>query len=96
MLRELGIRSAPERLVDRAAERVEWDDDDRCCGFGGLFSVKLPEVSTAMADEKLASLAVDEVVGCDASCLAQLRTRSEKVGRPVRTRHLAQLLDEAL
>ena len=96
MLRELGIRSEPERLVDRVAERVAWDDDDRCCGFGGLFSVKLPEVSTAMADEKLASLPAGEVVGCDASCLAQLRTRSEQVGTPVRTRHLAQLLDEAL
>lgn len=95
MLRELGIRGEPEALVDRVAERVPWEGDDRCCGFGGLFSVKLPEVSTAMADEKLAALPVDEVVGCDASCLAQLRTRSEKVGRPIRTRHLAQLLDEA-
>ena len=96
MLRELGIRSEPERLVDRVAQRVDWEDDDRCCGFGGLFSVKLPEVSTAMADEKLASVDADVVVGCDASCLAQLRTRSEKVGNPVRTRHLAQLLDDAL
>jgi L-lactate dehydrogenase complex protein LldE len=96
MLRELRLRDEPEALVDRVAERVPWDGDDRCCGFGGLFSVKLPEVSTAMADEKLAALPVDEVVGCDASCLAQLRTRSEAVGRPIRTRHLAQLLDEHL
>jgi L-lactate dehydrogenase complex protein LldE len=96
MLRELGIRSEPKRLVDRVAQRVDWADDDRCCGFGGLFSVKLPEVSTAMADEKLAGLPADEIVGCDASCLAQLRTRSEKIGNPVRTRHLAQLLDESL
>ena len=96
MLRELRIHDEPEGLVDRVAQRVEWADDDRCCGFGGLFSAKLPEVSTAMADEKLASLPVGEVVGCDTSCLAQLRTRSESVGRPVRTRHLAQLLDDAL
>ncbi len=96
MLRELGIRHDPESLVDRVAERVDWPDDDRCCGFGGLFSVKLPEVSTAMADEKLATVDADLVVGCDASCLAQLRTRSEAVGPPVRTRHLAQLLDDAL
>ena len=96
MLRELGIRHAPESLVDRVGSRVTWEDDDRCCGFGGLFSVKLPEVSTAMADEKLASLDADVLVGCDASCLAQLRSRSEAVGTPVRTRHLAQLLDDAL
>lgn len=101
MLRELGVRAAPEALVDRVegAERVTWSGDDRCCGFGGLFSVKLPEVSVAMADEKLVALAEagpDVVVGCDASCLAQLRTRSESVGHPVRTRHLAQLLDDAL
>jgi L-lactate dehydrogenase complex protein LldE len=101
MLRELRIRAAPEHLVDRVdgVERVAWDGDDRCCGFGGLFSVKLPELSAAMADEKLAALAdagVDEVVGCDASCLAQMRTRSAAVGAPVRTRHLAQLLADAL
>jgi L-lactate dehydrogenase complex protein LldE len=101
MLRELGVREAPERLVDRVdgTERVAWDGDDRCCGFGGLFSVKLPEVSVAMADEKLGALAdagADIVVGCDASCLAQLRTRSESLGPPLCTRHLAQLLDESL
>ncbi len=101
MLRELGVRSAPEDLVDRVGgvERVTWDGDDRCCGFGGLFSVKLPELSVAMADEKLADLAAaepDVLVGCDTSCLAQLRTRSEAVGLRVRTRHLAQLLDDAL
>ena len=101
MLRELGIRAAPERLVDRVAgaERVAWDGDDRCCGFGGLFSVKLPELSIAMADEKLTELAAadpDVLVGCDTSCLAQLRARSEAVGLPVRARHLAQLLDDAL
>lgn len=97
MLRELGLRAEPEAAVDRVAERVPWADDDRCCGFGGLFSAKLPEVSVAMADEKLASLpdGVD-VVGGDASCLAQLRTRSEAAGAPIRTRHLAQLLDDAL
>ena len=101
MLRELGVRAAPEALVDRVAgaDRVAWDGDDRCCGFGGLFSVKLPELSVAMADEKLADLVAtqpDVLVGCDTSCLAQLRTRSEAVGLPVRTRHLAQLLDESL
>lgn len=101
LLRELGVRDQPERALDRVdgVERVAWEGDDRCCGFGGMFSVKLPELASAMADEKLAALAgagVDEVVGCDASCLAHLRARSEGVGAPIRTRHLAQVLDDAL
>jgi L-lactate dehydrogenase complex protein LldE len=101
MLRELGIRAQPEALLDGVAgcERRAWAGDDRCCGFGGLFSVKLPETSVAMADEKLTALATagpDVVVGADTSCLAHLRSRSEAVGTPVVTRHLAQVLDDAL
>ncbi len=101
MLRELRVRAAPEALLDRVdgVTRVAWEGDDRCCGFGGLFSVTLPEVSVAMADEKLAALAEggpDLLVGCDTTCLAQLRSRSEALGQPVQVRHLAQLLDEAL
>jgi len=101
MLRELGIRDAPLELLDRidGCQRVGWDGEDRCCGFGGLFSVKLPEVSVAMADHKLERLTeagADVLVGCDPSCLAQLRSRSEGAGTPVATRHLAQVLDEAL
>ncbi len=100
MLRELHLRDAPGAVLDQVegCDRVAWDGDDRCCGFGGLFSVKLPEVSVAMADEKLAALAEvhpDLVVGCDASCLAQLRSRSEAAGAPITTRHLAELLDQA-
>jgi L-lactate dehydrogenase complex protein LldE len=100
MLRELHIDEAPERLLDRAGvERVEWSADTRCCGFGGMFSFKLPETSTAMADDKLTSLAdagCTDVVGCDTSCLLHLRARGEHEGIPVRTRHLAQALAEAL
>jgi L-lactate dehydrogenase complex protein LldE len=101
MLRELHLRDAPVEVLERVegCQRVAWSGDDRCCGFGGLFSVKLPEVSVAMADEKLAALAEadpDVVVGCDTSCLAQLRTRSEAVGAPLATRHLAQVVDAAL
>ena len=80
--------AAPERLVDRVdgAERVAWEGDDRCCGFGGLFAVKLPEVSVAMADEKLVALA--PTPGPMSSSVAtppawpQLRTRSEPSAPP--------------
>jgi L-lactate dehydrogenase complex protein LldE len=99
MLRELRIEDQPETLLDAAGyERVPWSAAQRCCGFGGTFSVKLPETSTAMADDKLEALdeaGATTVVGADTSCLLQLRTRAEARGRPVRTRHIAEVLAEA-
>ncbi|MGH9246974.1 MAG: (Fe-S)-binding protein [Acidimicrobiales bacterium] len=99
MLRELRIKEQPVALLDAAGcERAPWPADERCCGFGGTFSTKLPETSTAMADEKLASLesGVDTVVGADASCLLHLRSRAEHEGQRLRTRHIAEVLADAL
>jgi L-lactate dehydrogenase complex protein LldE len=100
MLRELRIDSAPTDLLATAGvTTAQWTADRRCCGFGGLFSFKLPETSVAMADDKLAALAetgCTELVGCDTSCLLHLRARSEHEGTPVNVRHLAQLIDAAL
>ena len=100
MERELHVRDQPTELLARVegCEVAEWEAADRCCGFGGTFSVKLPEASTAMADEKLDTLpsGVTEIIGADASCLLQLRTRAEQRGLPVTTRHIAALLDEAV
>lgn len=101
LLRELHVRDQPLALLDAVGgcTRVAWADDERCCGFGGMFSVKLPETSEAMADQKLGSLAgtgADTVVGADSSCLLHLRTRSEATGRPIRTRHIAEVLADGL
>ncbi len=101
MLRELGLHDQPAALLDLVAgcERIAWDADERCCGFGGLFSVKLPETSMAMADDKLASIAgagADVVVGSDSSCLVHLRSRAEVAGSPILVKHLAEVLDAAL
>ncbi|HET9608359.1 MAG TPA: (Fe-S)-binding protein [Acidimicrobiales bacterium] len=103
MLRELRIADQPRTLaagID-GCEVTEWDGSDRCCGFGGTFSVKLPEASVAMADEKLAALdagapAADLLVGCDSSCLLHLQARAEATGRPLHVRHLAEVLAAAL
>src|SRR5262245_35878928 len=55
MLRELGVSAEPRRLLGGSgAELVPLPRADLCCGFGGTFSVRQPEVSVAMADEKLA------------------------------------------
>jgi L-lactate dehydrogenase complex protein LldE len=103
MLRELRIVEQPAALADRVdgVEVVEWPGSDRCCGFGGTFSVKLPEASVAMADEKLQALDAaapdaDLLVGCDTSCLMHLQSRADAVGAPVHVRHLAEVLAAGL
>lgn len=101
MLRELRIEDAPTALLAgvEGCELVAWPADRRCCGFGGLFSFKLPETSVAMADDKLTSLAEaapDELVGADTSCLLHLRARAAHEGHPIPIRHIAQLLADAL
>jgi L-lactate dehydrogenase complex protein LldE len=94
MLRELGISTEPRRLLGGSgAELVPFERPDLCCGFGGTFSVRQPEVSVAMADEKLAGGAeTGTIVTADPGCLMHLRGRAENVGSPVRVVHLATAL----
>ena len=93
-LRELRVEDQPVRLLRGAgAEVVEWEADRECCGFGGVFSAKLPEVSAAMADRKLDTLSeVDVVTSSDGGCLMQLTGRARRRGLPVPFRHVASLL----
>jgi L-lactate dehydrogenase complex protein LldE len=93
LLRELGVSDAPRRLLERSGARlVPLPRPDLCCGFGGTFSVRQPEVSVAMADEKLAGAsAADALVTADPGCLLQLRGRAERTGGP-RVVHLATAL----
>src|SRR3954447_17543938 len=92
MLRELGISAEPRRLLGGSgAELVPFARPDLCCGFGGTFSVRQPEVSLAMADGKLAGAGGVTIVTADPGCLMHLRGRSEKVGGP-RVVHLASAL----
>ena len=94
MLRELEISAQPRRLLERSgAELVPLPRPDLCCGFGGTFSVRQPEVSAAMADDKLAGAAeADALVTADPGCLMHLRGRAERSGSPVRVVHLATVL----
>jgi len=93
MSRELGIVEPPRRLLERSgATIVPLPRPDLCCGFGGTFCVRQPEVSLAMADEKLAGAAgVDALVTSDPGCLLNLRGRSEHTGG-VPVVHLASAL----
>jgi L-lactate dehydrogenase complex protein LldE len=94
MLRELRVGDAPRRLLERSgAELVPLPRPDLCCGFGGTFSVRQPEVSLAMADEKLAGASPAEaLVTADPGCLMHLRGRAERAGSPVEVAHLATVL----
>lgn len=100
-LRELRVHDAPRKLL-AAVEGLEFVDlgsADRCCGFGGTFSVRYPDVAVAMADSKLADVAgagVDALVSGDGGCLLHLGGRLSRTGSPVRAMHLASLLAEAL
>jgi L-lactate dehydrogenase complex protein LldE len=99
MLRELRLHDPPRRLVRAVAELCELPRSDRCCGFGGAFSVRYPEVATAMADDKLASAAAvgaETVVSADPGCIMHLEGRASRTGAPVRIVHLATLLAEAV
>ena len=100
MLRELRIKDQPEAVLDAVGcERMPWSADDRCCGFGGTFSIKLPETSTAMADDKLRSIAesgAEIVVGADTSCLLHIASRAAHEGHPIVAKHIAEVVAESM
>jgi len=97
LLRELGVARQPRLLIQSVggSELIEMDRSDACCGFGGTFSVKYPEISAAIGDEKIASIersGADTVVACDSSCLMQIAGLAARQGLNVRCMHLAEFL----
>jgi len=96
-LRDLNLKTEPRTLIRhvRGAEFIELDNADSCCGFGGTFSVKYPEISVAILDQKIEAIeraGVSAVVAGDASCLMQIGGRLSRNGSKVRVMHLAELL----
>jgi len=96
-LRELGLRAEPRKILNDldSAKFVEMPNADSCCGFGGTFSVKYPEISVAILDKKIEGIektGADVVVSCDASCLMQIGGRLSRLGSKVRTMHIAEIL----
>lgn len=99
-LRELGLATQGRQLLSgiEGLELVEMARPDTCCGFGGTFSLKLPEMATAMADDKLAQASAtdaDVLVAGDAGCLMHLAGRGSRSGSAPRPMHLAELLAKA-
>ena len=101
LLRGLGVRDQPKALlagVDGVTQPAVADQEE-CCGFGGLFSVKNADISGAMLERKLAAIqasGADRVVSCDLGCLLHIGGGLHRRGSPIQVQHLAQLLDEAL
>jgi L-lactate dehydrogenase complex protein LldE len=96
-LRELGIKTGPRRLLShvRGLTLKEMEYAEECCGFGGTFSVKFPDVSGGMARTKIQSIldtGAEYVVSVDSSCLMQLQGALSRGGHAVKTIHLAEVL----
>jgi L-lactate dehydrogenase complex protein LldE len=100
-LRELGVRRQPRRLLASVAglELAELPEAEVCCGFGGTFCVKYPEISTKMVDDKvraIESTGADLVLAADLGCLMNIAGRLKRQGSAVEARHVAEVLAGAL
>jgi L-lactate dehydrogenase complex protein LldE len=100
-LRVLGLKQAGRTLIGnlKNVSIIDWDGSEICCGFGGLFSVKMPDISGAMLQKKLDSIdqcGADYIVTGDISCLTHMNTGLEKQGKPPAVRHIADVLAESV
>jgi L-lactate dehydrogenase complex protein LldE len=96
-VREMKISAEPRALLAsvRGLEIRDLKGPEACCGFGGFFSVKYPEISGRMADDKLADAKATGarlIVGGDLGCLLQLAGRLQRKGEKIAVRHAAELL----
>ncbi len=99
--RYLGVSAQPRLLLRniKESEFVEMPDSDRCCGFGGSFSIHYHEISAALAEDKVQDIitsGANVVVGCDMGCLMNIQGIISRKKLPIRTMHIAQLLAEGL
>lgn len=97
-LRGLGLQTEAERLI-RGVEGVTYvpaAHEDQCCGFGGSFAVRYPQISGAMVADKarcVVATGADAVVSTDAGCLMNIGGKLHRDGQPIRVMHLAELLE---
>ena len=96
-LRELGIKRQPRTLLAQVQdlELVEMRDCEVCCGFGGTFAIKYPDISNAMVDAKAsnaAAAAPDLLLAGDLGCLMNIAGKLRRAGSPIEVRHVAEIL----
>ncbi|WP_019153029.1 (Fe-S)-binding protein [Robertmurraya massiliosenegalensis] len=98
MTRLLGVKEAPMELLKnvKGLEFTELPGKDKCCGFGGTFSVKMSHISEQMVDEKVQCVEeteADILIGADAGCLINIGGRIDRKGKPIRVMHIAEVLN---
>ena len=96
-LRELGIKEQPRKLLRELCEVdiKEMQQADVCCGFGGTFCAKMPDISGKMADDKLrdaVATGAGMITGGDLGCLLNIAGRARREGIDIEVRHVAELL----
>ncbi|TAM07426.1 MAG: (Fe-S)-binding protein [Paraburkholderia sp.] len=95
--REMGTREHGVEAVDAlpGVTRVEHERESECCGFGGTFSLKHPDISGAMVADKLASAVAtgcDRLVSADCGCMLNIGHAAEHKGAPLAVEHMASFL----
>ena len=96
-LRELGVKAQPRKLL-ASVDGLGLDElpgAEICCGFGGTFAVKYPEISDKMVSDKVADIAAtgaECVLAGDLGCLLQIAGKLSRTGSRVETRHVAEVL----
>lgn len=100
-LRELGIKTELRSLLNsnKAVEIVEHSQSEVCCGFGGTFCIKYPEISNQMATKKsndIISTNADTVTACDLGCLLNIAGKLSRLDSTIEVRHIAELLLEKI
>ncbi len=98
MTRLLGVTEAPIKLLQNVdgLQYVELPGKDRCCGFGGTFSVKMGNISGEMVHEKVHHVeetGADYLIGADAGCLINIGGRIHRQGKPIKVMHIAEVLN---
>ena len=96
-LRELGVKAQPRRLLASVAglTLAEMGEPEVCCGFGGAFCVKYPEISVRMVADKAADIVAtgaDLLLAGDMGCLLNMAGRLSREGSPIAVRHVAEIL----
>ena len=101
LLRGLGVKNQPKALLAgvEGLESLAFKDQEECCGFGGMFSVKNPGISTGMLENKLKNIkacGAQTIVSCDMGCLMHLEGGLKRQGSGIVVKHISQILAEGI
>ena len=96
-LREIGNKQQTRNLINSSdnLNLIELEDGETCCGFGGTFCVKYPEISEQMVNDKVASIeatGAEILVSGDMGCLLNIAGRLKRLNKPIKVFHIAELL----